>query len=110
MVDKVALGQDFLRVLQFSPVNIIPPWLSILIYHMGDEQQAPWWLQFRDIVSCHQHEQQCKESTGISCQVQNHLDEHHAVASGPFAGESSILSSRCVVQSKVRTERAVGNK
>jgi hypothetical protein len=26
VVDKVALGQVFLRVLQFSPANIIPPW------------------------------------------------------------------------------------
>jgi hypothetical protein len=25
VVDKVALGQVFLRVLRFSPVNIIPP-------------------------------------------------------------------------------------
>jgi hypothetical protein len=29
--NKLALGQVFLRVLQFSPVNIIPPRLSILI-------------------------------------------------------------------------------
>jgi hypothetical protein len=29
----VALGQVFLRVLRFSPVNIIPPSFSILIYH-----------------------------------------------------------------------------
>jgi hypothetical protein len=28
-VDKVALGQVFLRVLQFSPANIIPPLLHI---------------------------------------------------------------------------------
>jgi hypothetical protein len=35
---KVALGQVFLQVLQFSPISIIPPWLSILIYHLGDEQ------------------------------------------------------------------------
>jgi hypothetical protein len=28
VVDKVALGQVFLRVLRFSPVNIIPPWAS----------------------------------------------------------------------------------
>jgi hypothetical protein len=35
---KVALGQVFLQVLWFSPVNIIPPWLSVLIYHLGDEQ------------------------------------------------------------------------
>jgi hypothetical protein len=26
VVDKVALGQVFLRVLRFSPVNIISPW------------------------------------------------------------------------------------
>jgi hypothetical protein len=26
VVDKVALEQVFLRVLRFSPVNIIPPW------------------------------------------------------------------------------------
>jgi hypothetical protein len=25
---------------EFSPVNIILPWLSMLIYHLGDEQQA----------------------------------------------------------------------
>jgi hypothetical protein len=34
VVDKVALGQVFLRVLRLSRVNIIPPWLSILIYHL----------------------------------------------------------------------------
>jgi hypothetical protein len=28
VVDKVALGQVFLRVLRFSSVNIIPPWDS----------------------------------------------------------------------------------
>jgi hypothetical protein len=37
-VDKVALGQFFLRVLQFSPVNIILSPFSILIYNVGDEQ------------------------------------------------------------------------
>jgi hypothetical protein len=31
VVDKVTLGQVFLRVLRFSPVNIIPPSLSKLI-------------------------------------------------------------------------------
>jgi hypothetical protein len=28
-------GKDILRVCLFSPVDIIPPWLSILIYHAG---------------------------------------------------------------------------
>jgi hypothetical protein len=35
LVDKVALGQVLLRVLRFSPVNIIPPWLYNFIYHLG---------------------------------------------------------------------------
>jgi hypothetical protein len=38
VVDQLALGQVFLRVLRFSPVNIIPPWLSTLNYQLGDEQ------------------------------------------------------------------------
>jgi hypothetical protein len=38
MVDNVALGQVFLRVFRFSPVSIIPPWLSILIYRLEVEQ------------------------------------------------------------------------
>jgi hypothetical protein len=29
VVDKVALGQVFLRVLWFSPVNKIPPWAPL---------------------------------------------------------------------------------
>jgi hypothetical protein len=38
VVDKVALGQVFLRVLPFYPVSIIPPWLYMLIVICGDEQ------------------------------------------------------------------------
>jgi hypothetical protein len=26
-------------------------------YHLGDERQARWWLQFREIISPYQHEQ-----------------------------------------------------
>jgi hypothetical protein len=42
VVDKVVPGQVSLRVTCFSPVYIIPHWLFILIYHLGDEQQARW--------------------------------------------------------------------
>jgi hypothetical protein len=56
VVDEVALGQVFLQVLQFSPVSIIPPWLLILIYNLRDEQQAGWWLQFKDIISLHRQQ------------------------------------------------------
>jgi hypothetical protein len=37
VVDKVALVQVFLQVLQFSVVIIILPWLSMLIYDLEDE-------------------------------------------------------------------------
>jgi hypothetical protein len=45
-------GRFFFKFFDF-PVNIIPPWLSILIHHLGDEQQARKRLQFRDTVSPH---------------------------------------------------------
>jgi hypothetical protein len=38
--DKVALGQVFLPVLRFSPVNIIPSLLHIHSFHLGDGQRA----------------------------------------------------------------------
>jgi hypothetical protein len=41
-VDNVALGQAFLRVL-LSPVDIIPPWLSIL---MGPIAGLPNFKEF----------------------------------------------------------------
>jgi hypothetical protein len=44
-------GILFPRVFQFLPANIIPPWLSMLLYHLGDEQEACRWPQFRDILS-----------------------------------------------------------
>jgi hypothetical protein len=37
---------------EFSPVDIIPPWFSMLTYYQ-DEQQARWWPQFSDRVSPH---------------------------------------------------------
>jgi hypothetical protein len=40
------------------PVSVIPPWLPILIYHLGDEQQACWCPQFRETASPRRHEQQ----------------------------------------------------
>jgi hypothetical protein len=53
VVDKVALGHVFLRVLRFSPVSMIPPSFPTLIYHLGDEQYVRSWQQFRDVVTLH---------------------------------------------------------
>jgi hypothetical protein len=36
-VDNVVLGQVFSGS-SVSPVSIIPPWFSMLIYHLGDQQ------------------------------------------------------------------------
>jgi hypothetical protein len=38
VVDEVALGQVLFRALRFSSVDIIPPFICILIYHLEDEQ------------------------------------------------------------------------
>jgi hypothetical protein len=38
LVDKVVLGQVFLRVLRFSPVSTISPYFSILVYHLRNGQ------------------------------------------------------------------------
>jgi hypothetical protein len=38
VVDEVALGQSFLRVVWFTPVNNVPMSFSILICHPKDEQ------------------------------------------------------------------------
>jgi hypothetical protein len=35
VVDKVATGTGFSPNSSVSPVNIIPPWLSTLVYHLG---------------------------------------------------------------------------
>jgi hypothetical protein len=47
---KITQAQAFLRVLRVSSVNIIPPWLSILTYLVG-EQQACWWPQFGESLA-----------------------------------------------------------
>jgi hypothetical protein len=58
VVDKVALGQVFLQVLQFSPINIIPQWLIYSYITYGMNNNACWSLQFGDVVSPHRHEKQ----------------------------------------------------
>jgi hypothetical protein len=37
VVDKVAMGDVLLQLLQISHVNIFPPWVYILIYHLEDD-------------------------------------------------------------------------
>jgi hypothetical protein len=44
-------GTGFSPSSSVSPVSIMPLWLSILIYHLADEQEARWWRRFRHRVS-----------------------------------------------------------
>jgi hypothetical protein len=37
-VGQSGTGTGFPPSSLFSPASIIPPWLSVLIYHLGDEQ------------------------------------------------------------------------
>jgi hypothetical protein len=48
VVDKMALGQIFLRVFQFFPVSIIPPWPSILI-------SSEWWTVGPFVAAVQRH-------------------------------------------------------
>jgi hypothetical protein len=50
VVNKEAVGQVFLLVLRFYPLNIIPLWFSLLASHLGEEQKARWWKQFKGTV------------------------------------------------------------
>jgi hypothetical protein len=43
VVDKVSLEQANFRVLLFFNLKIIPSWVSMLIYHLGDKEQFQWW-------------------------------------------------------------------
>jgi hypothetical protein len=56
LVDKVALGQVFLRLLLFSPVNISFHRRSPNSYHVGDEQYVRQWQQCRHVVSPHNYQ------------------------------------------------------
>jgi hypothetical protein len=40
---------------EFPPIDIIPPWICVLVYHLGDEQKVQRWPQFRDTVSSNRH-------------------------------------------------------
>jgi hypothetical protein len=41
VVDKVAPGQGFFQVLPFSPVNIIPRWLSTIMHIIWEAKNSP---------------------------------------------------------------------
>jgi hypothetical protein len=58
LLDKVALGQAFLRVHRFPcQYHSTMDLYTHIGYHLGDEKWAGWRPQFRDIISLHRHEQ-----------------------------------------------------
>jgi hypothetical protein len=48
--------RDMLDESGVFPIDFIPPWFSVLIYHLEDKQYARWWPQFRDVVSPYRHD------------------------------------------------------
>jgi hypothetical protein len=78
VVDKVALGQVFPRVLRFSPVSFNPP----VLHYMGKRKNEKTLLIF--ITGLHNKPQGCDASV--------------ASAAGPYAQNKLILwlAFRCV--------------
>jgi hypothetical protein len=68
MVDKVTPAQIFSEILGFLCQYNSAMSLHTM-YHLGDEQSASSWLQFKDIFSSHRHEQQ--QQGARTCCVQN---------------------------------------
>jgi hypothetical protein len=59
---------------------------SMLTYHLGDEQQARWWSQFRDTVSPHRHEQQQQsQALELFTQVETLQRYTHYIINGDVA-------------------------
>jgi hypothetical protein len=54
----------------FSLVDIIPSWLSIIIYYMGDEQWPCWWPQIRYMCSFHGHEYEHGAAVAAASELQ----------------------------------------
>jgi hypothetical protein len=50
---------------EFSLVDIIPKWFSVVTYYLGDEQKARQWRQFRDVVSPHRHDDEDHHHHGL---------------------------------------------
>jgi hypothetical protein len=63
MVDKVALGQVFPRVLRFSSVNFIPP-----VFHYTEKRKKV--IMF--ITGLHKKPQGCGASVSICCGALHH--------------------------------------
>jgi hypothetical protein len=85
---KSGSGTDFSRF-SVSPVSIIPPWLSVLIY-LGYEEQAHWWPQVRDTVSPHQHEQQLKTFWLAHCDLDLYILRHVTFKRNYIIGKGKI--------------------
>jgi hypothetical protein len=92
VVDKVALEQDFLLVLQFSPVNIIPPWLSILKYHVGMNNRPAGDLTVAQIVIKLSAFYGTRRLIAVFTEVHHQLMSESDVSNPPSLGLYQIFS------------------
>lgn len=63
VVEKVALRQVPLRIIRFFPF-IIPPWLTLLIYH-APMNNRPVGACRSETVSSYRHEQQQQQQSNL---------------------------------------------
>jgi hypothetical protein len=105
MVDKVALGQVFLRVLRFSPVNINPPLLHIHSYVIWGWTKGPLEAQFhRDKVSPHRSNN--VPPTRLYLQIHTVLQPWRSTAVSLTPWELQIHKGSCVISAFFISETA----
>jgi hypothetical protein len=107
VVDKVALAQVVIQFLRFSPVNIIAPSFSILIYHLEDAQYVHWWQQFRGIVSPHKINQSI--DLGTSDHQRNEIGQYSVYDKRQLAGNHLRDKHDVHILTNIHNTQALGN-
>jgi hypothetical protein len=91
VVDKVALGQVFLRVLRFSPANIIPPSLSkLVLVSSGGRTICPVVAAVQRHKSHPIEINQSINQANILCRVR-----YYGAVSSPFEVQSGVSHGVC---------------
>jgi hypothetical protein len=103
VVDSMALGQVSFRVRCFYPVNIITPWLSVLIYHRLTwvsalkDQRLTAWAMARPVNTFAGHLHFVKQFHMISCNyVMIFFTDSGSMSCSFMFLVSSLLASRLV--------------
>jgi hypothetical protein len=103
VVDKVTLVKVFLRALRLSSVSVIPPWPSILIYHLGMSNSSVG-DRSSETISLRRHEQQQKHGLNISMLICSFLAIQFRICSA-YSAILIVLIIRHAWAAKVKQSR-----